>query len=398
MDWVWYRSWLAEQVANLPQDLRQLVNVDHGLNADDLLRPAFSAIEKCAGKEPFDDNLSIDDIVEHLVESGVILPGRPESHEHSTRQRQLVFAILGWQTLLYQPAFNTCAPSQLAICEPGDQPDSKLVFDTYRVPIDLADRPLWVLLKGFGNLLPARPPEITQLASESTRSAALWSAIYPHGFNAYMLQNLLRVRFRWVDSLALHFDYDKTIRTLSLFAFPSACVKALQERGAILGTFASSGIDRVDPRADVGAIESMLREVVISYRLLFGQQAKTRRLFRRVWAVAEGLPLRHADALLSELCACKHVDWGIYDRVMPEDRQVYFAARDFPVLYERVQLVAKELEAVKPMSVADLLHDRRDKLQWWTFWLVAIFGGVSILLSMIQVVKKVMCVCGPPQR
>ncbi|KAI0387827.1 hypothetical protein F5Y04DRAFT_286805 [Hypomontagnella monticulosa] len=385
LDWAWYPSWLDGKVADLPQDIKELINEDQGLTAEELLYPIFSVIEKCLEKEQFDD-VSIDEIIDHLIENQAITPD-PESPGRSARHRQLVFAIIGWQTLLYQPAFNTCAPFQLAICEPGDEPDSKMVFDTYRVPIGLADRPLWVLLKGFGNLLPARSPETTRAASESSRAAVLWTPIYPREVNAYVLHNILRVRFRWVDSLALHLDYDKTSRTLSLFEFPSVCVKALQERGTIFA-FASSGIDAVDPRADSEAIDSMLREVLVSYRLLFGQQAKTRRLFQRVWGSAEGQPLHHVDTLLPKMCTCTDVGWGIQDEIIPEDKEVYFAVRDFPVLYERIQLIVNELQTVRPKSMVDLLHDRRDKLQWWTFWLVSIFGTITVLLSIIQVVLQ----------
>jgi hypothetical protein len=51
---------------------------------------------------------------------------------------------------------------------------------------------------------------------------------------------------------------------------------------------------------------------------------------------------------------------------MPRDKRVYYAARDFPMLYERIELLSKELNGVKPKSMGDLLHDRRDTLQFWT--------------------------------
>jgi len=34
----------------------------------------------------------------------------------------------------------------------------------------------------------------------------------------------------------------------------------------------------------------------------------------------------------------------------------------------------------------ELDHDRRDTLQYWTFWFVAIFGSADIFLSIFQVV------------
>ena len=71
---------------------------------------------------------------------------------------------------------------------------------------------------------------------------------------------------------------------------------------------------------------------------------------------------------------------------MPRDQQIYYAARDFPVLYQRVELLANELSRAKLTSVRDLVRDRRDTMQFWTFWLVAIIGGLSLALSAVQVV------------
>lgn len=74
--------------------------------------------------------------------------------------------------------------------------------------------------------------------------------------------------------------------------------------------------------------------------------------------------------------------------MLPTDRPLYFAARDFPVLYDRIELIAKDLKDARPSSILGLIRDRRNVLQYWTFWLVAIFGGISILLSLIQVILQ----------
>jgi hypothetical protein len=72
--------------------------------------------------------------------------------------------------------------------------------------------------------------------------------------------------------------------------------------------------------------------------------------------------------------------------LVPPDRTVYVTARDFLVLGSRVERLANELDVAKPKSLIDLLHDRRDTLQYWTFWFVAFFGGIGIFLNMVQVV------------
>jgi hypothetical protein len=51
---------------------------------------------------------------------------------------------------------------------------------------------------------------------------------------------------------------------------------------------------------------------------------------------------------------------------------MYFLAKHFPILRERVELLALVLNGQKPKSWEDLPRDRRDNLQWWTFWLISI--------------------------
>lgn len=348
---------------------------------------------------------SIDEVIEHLDENKIF----DDTREHTLDAKRLaVFAILGWQSMVYQPGFNICPPGQLAVHRSAGDPDSGFVFEEYTVPVRLCELPLFVLLKGFGNLLPARSSQTSLDSVENGRKAASWTALYPGELNAYFLHRLLGVRFRWVESLALHLDYDRSSRTLSLFAFPSMCAAQLQSRargggggegGGGGGVFAFSSTERrsiaFDPRADEDDIAHILEEVLLSFRLLFGQSAKSRRLFRHVFEPGDGVFAR-PDTLLQYLCCEKRIGGttgpyrlgGDGSGWIPWDRSVYYAPRDFPVLFERVELLAKELKAARPNSIGDLLRDRRDTLQFWTFWLVAIFGLVSVGLSITQVILQ----------
>ena len=322
----------------------------------------------------------IDDVVDHLRETEVFAAEQDDPTIEQA-QRLLIFALLGWQSMVYVPALNVSPPSMLSVHQ---DIDSGLVFDTRSVLADLCDRPLSILLKGFGNLLPTRAPVASLAAVESTRAAATWTPLFPAELNAYTLHTLLGVRFRWVDSIALHLDYDRSSKTLCLFAFPSACAAQLRNRSGAIFAFASAeGRDAPDPRGDEDDIAHILEEVLLSLRMLFAQSLKSRRLFRRVFSPEEA-PFTRPDTLLPQLCSEKTLELGNGTWV-PRDRRIYYAARDFPVLYERVELLAKELNGVRPKSVRDLLRDRRDTLQFWTFWLVAIIGGVSIVLSAVQV-------------
>jgi hypothetical protein len=52
----------------------------------------------------------------------------------------------------------------------------------------------------------------------------------------------------------------------------------------------------------------------------------------------------------------------------------------------------------QPSKVTDLWRDRRNPLQWYTFWAVLWVGGASIVLAVLQlVVSLVQTVFGAPK-
>lgn len=198
IDMSWYDPWLSQQLKNLPYAVMELRVVGDSLRAKTTLDKIFAAIEDFTQKS---EGVSIDDIAEHLQKIKIF-----ESADELGAQRLLIFAILGWQSMLYQAAFNVCSIQELAIHQDRDLPQWGLVFDTYRVPANLSDRPLSVLLKAFGNILPARSSTAEQAASENSKVASSWFPLYPTETNAYLLHVLLRVHIKCVDALALHLD------------------------------------------------------------------------------------------------------------------------------------------------------------------------------------------------
>lgn len=378
VDLSWRTPWLALQKSHLPPNLRRLRIRGAPVSDESAFSTLYALVEQYAQKNR---GFSIDDLIEHLRDIKVLSDVQDDAFPG---QRLLMFAILGWQSMVYIPAFNISPPAKLAVHQDPESPDSGMVFDTRCVSSDLCDRPLSILLKGFGNLLPARARDAHLDAVENIRAAATWKALYPVELNAYLLHTLLDVRIRWVDTLALHLDYDKSTRTLCLFAFPSACASQLRDQSGAIFAFASTeGREAPDPRGDEDDVAQLLKEILLSFRLLFAQSRKSRQHFRRTFDPAK-TPFAHPDTLLPYICSEKIL--GGDEIWIPRDRRIYYAARDFPVLYQRVELLATELSRARPNSVRDLLRDRRDTLQFWTFWLVAIIGGLSLALSAIQVV------------
>lgn len=380
LDFRWYLEWLAQQVQNLPDCVIDLIK-DHDKSSIIDFAPGtiscriFIAVNRVARET---QSPSIDEIIEHLQEEGIFC--LTDCETALVPARLLIFAILGWQTMLYLPSFNTCPLSHLEIHQETGHPNSRLVYDTFMMSADLADRPMAILLKGYGNLLPARCQGLTKVASETSRVASSWTPINANEMNVWFLFSFLNVNISWVDTLALHLDYDKSSRTLSLFKYPSLCLATLETTGALYA-FASPNSTDPDPRADFDTITEILQETLLSYRLLFGQRQASRKYFRQL-AESEPSLLQNPDAFLRQLCTTKL----FAHRSVPQDRFIYFAHRDFPVLGERVELLEKELRGTKPKNWKGLVRDKRDTAQYWTFWLVAIFGTGSLVLSLAQVI------------
>lgn len=380
-DFDWYLNWLCLQIYKLPEAEAALLASDSDTRAPSLgensqFHRTFLAINRIIRSQ---ENLSIDEILENLAKDHT-LSFRPDVPHVLAVQRRLVFAMLGWQSMLFLPALNERTDFCLNVYKAPGQPNSGLVFDGWSAPIELADRPLAILLKAFGNLLPACSASSDNVASELSKHAHSWTSIIPSDINAYLLHTLLRVNIRWVDTLCLHLDYDKSTRSLSIFRYPSFCVAMLQSKGAIY-SFASTEPYPVDPRATSHEITYFLKETLLSYRLLFGQGKASRRFFRNMLK-SESILFSNPDPLLRLLC----LDQYFAHSVVPPDRTLYVTQRDFLVLGLRVERLADELKAVKQKSLVDLLRDRRDTLQYWTFWFVVIIGGIGLLLSFVQVI------------
>lgn len=60
--------------------------------------------------------------------------------------------------------------------------------------------------------------------------------------------------------------------------------------------------------------------------------------------------------------------------------------RNFHYWHDRIVILKQAFDEAPPIhNFAQLWHDRRDSLQWYTFWAVALFGMLTVCLSIVQV-------------
>ena len=287
----WYPNWLANQLGKIDRhelhsNLRWAVSYENWADADnestspvdpspldsDFLT-IFRAVKSNACEGP------IDHIINLLIDEGVFKDNGGDQATDFMREN-LVFAMLGWLSMLYSPCFDH-EVTTFKIRHDSNQPNSRLVYETFVVDSKATEHEPACFLKKFGNLLPARHRALAVTAGQRNKTVSSMSPISPTKFNMQVLSTLLRIRVQWVDTIALHLDYDQTTRTLSLFRYPSICVH--QYLGGAIHSFASSDWRSPDPRADSNDITSILVETLLSFRLLFGQSTAGRKHFRRLF-------------------------------------------------------------------------------------------------------------------
>jgi hypothetical protein len=133
---------------------------------------------------------------------------------------------------------------------------------------------------------------------------------------------------------------------------------------------------------------SYLVEVLLSYRLLFGQHRRSRQLFqeheRQNAKVDDKI-----DPLLDALCSNKGMDGFSSTNELLRERGVYNAQVNFPHLGARLMELADYSSCQRPRNLVEVWNDERDPERLLTFRAVLIVGMVGIFLGILQVLVGV---------
>lgn len=383
----WYRRWVHDQVQKQPT---QLFSTLHGYDPkkDDRWISPFSTMWKEISKYmTVPTTVSIDGIVAHLLESGIIEFGSDPNAPIAAKN--LVFAVIGWQTMLYQADMHSCPPEQLAIqSEMGAH--QGLARLCLKQSHSSCKRTMHQFLFGYGILLPPRNFE-GYWSLEDKKSFAEFKSASPAHFNAYILSSLGGVDIEWVDSLSCHMEFDPYLNKLFLFRYPSFCLANIppdeseQPSKSVIHACATSW-DSSGQWATESDVTQMLKEIIRSYRLVFGQNKASRQLFQTL-APFENIPENGKDPFLEQLCGRKHYQSDSND---PEqERETYDLVHDFPILRNRLLPLLRHLASKKPRTWKQLWEDKRDSSSWLTFWAVIIIGGMGLILAMLQTILQI---------
>ncbi|KAI1427348.1 hypothetical protein F5Y12DRAFT_737433 [Xylaria sp. FL1777] len=179
---------------------------------------------------------------------------------------QSLLTLLGCLTLTFKTDRSprshwstVCAPCSL---ERQFRPQSLLESDS-----GSAERAFGLMLASYGTILPEFCEDDGQLLSASILNySAMWQ--WAH------------VRIQWVDHVGSHLLFNPMKRTLSIFAHPAySAMCCSEEFPQDLIRRIIEGYPQREGNTAADTLHLMHQEVLLSYRLLFGWDSKSRQLF-----------------------------------------------------------------------------------------------------------------------
>ncbi|KAH7400228.1 hypothetical protein BKA64DRAFT_477638 [Cadophora sp. MPI-SDFR-AT-0126] len=334
---------------------------------------------------------------------------------------QLSFAAIGWITLLYIPKIAP-SPDRLELRTPAADfaPEYQAVFTAYsptprrrkrksrqnqtfrvlEMDMSLIDQPLALLLQRFGSIIPDRKESM--VVSIYPSSDNFTSQIKAYHLSFHTIYRIAKVNIEWVDCLALHLEFDPATKTLAIFRFPSLCLLMACSRspGPCSQIFRDAQSYWSEP--DGSDAKDYFREVLLTYRLIFGMHSSSYNMFRQLEKAKIWGKDNSPDTMLDVLCG---QSWEteearqVWDELgVSEPSICYDATASFAFLGDRLLHLQNYVEAHEPAPILTLWHDKRDISKWWTFWTIVFWGGAAIFLGLLQVALQIFQLYHAPGR
>jgi hypothetical protein len=149
--------------------------------------------------------------------------------------------------------------------------------------------------------------------------------------------------------------------------------------------------------------------MLLTYRLIFGQDPKSSRLFAKELAALTStysklkfmskpasqkgrqpcvFALPDADPLLLRLCGL-HADAPgaaeIYADIQAPSTQTYYTPESYPFFADKLLMLQAYVKEQHLYHWNKLWHDHRNKTNWWQYWTVLFIGGSTIFLGVFRV-------------
>lgn len=190
------------------------------------------------------------------------------------------------------------------------------------------------------------------------------TTLTPTEITAGMLYDWKGMRFIWTSEIGDHLKMDSRQKTITLYenvAF--AMLHSIAKDGSSIS------------KAGCVNYHQLLTEVAESYRLLFGSDRRSMAYFRELGQTRAG----HAGGNGSS--GDGYFDITTLQGHEYEPRFLYNINSDFPVFGDRLLMLKK---LCVPTGIVGLWRDRRDSLQWYTFWAVVFLGCFGAVMAFLQ--------------
>lgn len=281
--------------------------------------------------------------------------------------------------MLYEPRVD-CKPGKLQVAKiitssSGNEVNLQTqTFETFSQDFEYIDLPLYLLLGRFGKLIPDQP------LWRRSELALLSEWIVVPLLCYQTIRKVCRVSIEWAEAIGMHLEFDSSRMVLKIFRFPSFCRLMYQhrQRGLLSQLFDDQEHDRrTTPATKAFPTSDFFREMLLTYRLLFGQDSKSFRLFAKEMASRPNsrarcvLELPDADPLLLSLCARSCYADGVadlFDEIRADNVQACYAPASYPFFAGKLLRMQGYVKEQHPHDRNTLWHDHRNKSDWWQFW------------------------------
>jgi len=215
--------------------------------------------------------------------------------------------------------------------------------------------------------------------------------------NAYSLTKLGRIRIEWstdiTEHLTLKHEYEKT--SLMLFSLP--CILGQHSTLALRYSdlqIAYSLRRLLRLSSTVGISNELQYEITMSYGLLFGRfpDEHSRRWIPGTW-MCKCIGCKVAGVLEETMIAIENTDQVLDPSLWRHCREMKPACNvwvpsDFKHFWTRIHDLNQFLQERKPRSLVQLFKDRRDTLQYYTFWCVPALDPEERLANFEQLCRR----------
>ncbi|KAH8704213.1 hypothetical protein BGW36DRAFT_355585 [Talaromyces proteolyticus] len=336
-----------------------------------------------------EDHISFGRLVSALSEERLLRPGQASENV----AYQLVFILVGLATFFYTPSL-TPKDGEFEITPSSEEKTqyvSRGLWAVKQIQIDAeSEQSIGDVIKQFSGgkhlLLYSRWVEDDSQRPQNREDVL----VKVTNVNYWTLRKFIGIKVIFVDSVWEHLAFEQRTKTLKLFQYPSFCLMLCvrNSKGTFLGRFFDNYFEDIIRERGFSPVNShdFFRELVFTYRLIFGQSRDAYKAFRSDYENKLDEKDIDRDPLLYRLCGSDWSNECLYDELdAPHIRTVYSTMSDFPFFGQRLIELQEYVLSQSPDNFTTLWRDRRDITTFYTLWAALIFGITTTLLGIIQV-------------